>query len=281
LDGRSVAPELGLIGMRVLLLCQLRPGDIILETGVPRIAAAGGGLFGHASVALGQLIKIEAGKDSGVELNPFDFVVYRKGERRMLGVAIEPAENVCVLRRREALDEGTIRGEALWEAGRAYSVPKLLELSDLPQATRMRLDRILKSMPEAEPVSVREGRFCSEVAARILRLSNTTVSPNALANAPELKPVKAAIVDLDENWTEEGSDASLITLCARLNQLRVGLAQRGLSELEAAADRIRTNRSSLAREVDEVGSLMDGEIRSAISVLDAIEELAPSIVASS
>ena len=117
---------LGMIGVRVLLLCRLRPGDIILETGVPRIAAAGGGLFGHASVALGRLMKIEAGKESGVEPNPFDFVAYRNGERRMVGIPIEPAENVCVLRRKEALDDGTIRGEALWEAGRAYSVPKLL-----------------------------------------------------------------------------------------------------------------------------------------------------------
>lgn len=111
--------------MRVLLLCRLRPGDIILETGDPRIADAGGGLFGHAAVALGRLVKIEAGKECVVELNPFDFVAYRNGERRLVGIPIESNENVCVLHQKEPLDDGTMRGEALWEAGRATLISDL------------------------------------------------------------------------------------------------------------------------------------------------------------
>ena len=95
-------------------------------------------------------------------------------------------------------------------------------------------------MPAPASEDVKEGRFCSEVAAKVLRLSNTIVSPNILANAPELEPVKAAIVDLDEDWTEEGSDTSVATIGVMIDQVRVGLAELGLSELKAAAGRILT-----------------------------------------
>jgi hypothetical protein len=268
--------------MRVLLLCRLRPGDIILETGDPRIAAAGGGLFGHAAVALGRLVKIEAGKESGVELNPFDFVAYRSGERRIVGIPIEPTENVCVLRRKHPLDEGTIRGEALWEAGRAYSVPKLLELPDLPQTQRRLLERKLGQMQAHGSEDVREARFCSEVAAKVLQLPKTIVSPNTLANAPELEPVIEAIVDLNGDWTEAGSDASLATIGAMLAQVRVGLAELGLSELRAAAGRILATEPSLtqAQEAGAIESRIGGAIDDAIRILNSVEELEPSVLAS-
>ncbi len=268
--------------MRVLLLRRLRPGDIILETGDPRVAAAGGGLFGHAAVALGRLVKIEAGKESGVELNPFDFVAYRRGERRIVGIPIEPGENVCVLRRKQPLDDGTIRGEALWEAGRAYSVPKLLELPDLPQIQRKLLERKLGQMQSPDLNGVNEGRFCSEVAAKVLQLAETIVSPNTLADAPELEPVIEAIVDLDRDWTEVGSDTAVATIGAMLDQVRVGLAEFGLSELRAAAGRILSAAPSLtqAQEADEIESSISGAIHDAIRILNSVAELEPSVLAS-
>ena len=268
--------------MRVLLLCRLQPGDIILETGDPRIAAAGGGLFGHAAVALGRLVKIEAGKESGVELNPFDFVAYRNGKRRMVGIPIEPSENVCVLRRKKPLDNGTIRGEALWEAGRAYSVPKLLELPDLPQMQRRRFERKLGQMQAPDADDVREGRFCSEVAAKVLQLRKTIVSPNTLANAPELEPVMDSVVDLDRDWMEAGSDTSVATIGAKLDQVRVGLAEFGLSELRAAAGRMLATEPSLtqAQEAGAIEASISSAIRDALQILNSVEELEPSVLAS-
>ena len=188
--------------MRVLLLDQLRPGDIILETGDPRIAAAAGMSFTHAAIALGRLVKIEAGKECGVVLNPFDFVSYRDGTRRFAGVPFDAGESVRVLRRKAPLDEGTMRGEAIWEAGRAYSVPKLLELPDLPESLRKRLQRKFERMPAPDTADVREGRFCPEVAAKILQLRETIVSPDGLASASELEAVGAAVAEIDPNRLE-------------------------------------------------------------------------------
>ena len=268
--------------MRVLLLCRLQPGDIILETGIARIAAAGGGPFGHASVALGRLAKIEAGKGTGVELNPFEFVTYSNGERRVVGVPITSSEKVCVFRRKEPLDIGTIRGEALWEAGRAYSVPKLLELQDLPQPTRERLERKLTQEGTLDLVEEKEGRFCSEVAARVLQLRKTIVSPNTLANASELEPVGEAVIDLDGDWVEVGSKTAVKTIGAMLDQVRVGLAELGLSELRAAAGRVLAAKPSLtqAQEAGAIEATMTGAIHDALRILKSVEELEPSVLAS-
>jgi hypothetical protein len=267
--------------MRVLLLDQLRPGDIILETGDPRIAAAAGMSFTHAAIALGRLVKIEAGKECGVVLNPFDFVSYRDGTRRFAGVPFDAGESVRVLRRKAPLDEGTMRGEAIGEAGRAYSVPKLLELPDLPESLRKRLQRKFERMPAPDTADVREGRFCSEVAAKILQLREAIVSPDGLASASELEAVGAAVAEIDPNRLEVGSATSQTAVGDLLENARVGLAASALSEAQGAVRRIQSagSANALAEEAEALELAVDGAIRDTIVVLNEIEKLEPFVFA--
>lgn len=137
-------------------------------------------------------------------------------------------------------------------------------------------------MQSPNPDGVNERRFCSEVAAKILELAETIVSPNTLADAPELEPVMEAIVDLDRDWTEVGSDTAVATIGAMLDQVRVGLAELGLSELRAAAGRILAAEPSLtqAQEAGAIESIISGAIDDAIRILNSVEELEPSVLAS-
>jgi hypothetical protein len=72
------------------------------------------------------------------------------------------------------------------------------------------------------------------------------------------------------------------TISSTLDYVRVGLAEVGLSELRAAAGRILATEPSLT-EAEEAGAIdarISGAIDCAIRILNSVEELEPSVLAS-
>jgi hypothetical protein len=176
-------------------------------------------------------------------------------------------------------------GEALWEAGRAYSVPKLLQLRDLKPSWRRRLQERIPENPEPasrEALKDMEGRFCSEVAARILQLPESAVSPNCLASAPELVDVTEALLELDHGWKLEPLATAELAVGSKLSQVRLGMAKIAICQLRQAAKRARQSGSPVLRKVEAAAleESLTGEIQVSMQILHSIEELEPSILTS-
>ena len=267
--------------MLVLSLERLKIGDIILETGSPSIAAATDGEFGHAAVALGRLLMVEAGKEHGVEINPFEFSTFVKGDSRLVGVPVKKGHVARVLRRKEPLPTGVMLGEAVWEAGRNYDTSRLLELKDLRPDVRNWLAR--RPRPPAPLGEDKwQGRFCSEVAARVLRLEAHIVSPNTLAKAAELARVDEAMVELDDSREEEHCSTLLDAVCAKLDFIRHGLAEEAVSHLRVAAAHINQSggQISTADETPQIEEWLSEELRISLEAIKAVEELEASILGS-
>ncbi|MEE3622976.1 hypothetical protein UCD39_03105 [Nitrospirillum sp. BR 11752] len=72
--------------MKIVNLKNLRVGDVILETGIRKIASAtDDGRYGHASIALGRLIKMETGVEKGAVIAPFDAEIFSMGSDTIIG----------------------------------------------------------------------------------------------------------------------------------------------------------------------------------------------------
>lgn len=261
--------------MRILRLERLLPGDVILETGHPQIARATGGLYGHASVALGKLVKLEAeNSDGGVVLNPFGVSAWHRASERVVGVLVN-SENVVVLRK-IGLDVAEVDGEALWEAGRRYSLSKLLELPDLDPEYRPLIERLRNRQSMTADES--QGRFCSEVAARILALPEPHISPNALAASGELEVVSDAIEELGEGWVEQPIESTRAALATLVAQVRLGLAQLATEEAIKTAQEISLKGIAQEEAVNKLDHFLTGKIADSINVLQEIRELEPTIL---
>ncbi|MBD8736848.1 hypothetical protein [Sphingomonas sp. CFBP 13706] len=260
--------------MWILKLNTLEPGDVILEPGIDRVAKATGGIYGHASMALGKLVRIEAGKDDGVVIAPFDLAAYNRNGERVVGLPLESAD-ALVLRRRERLDLGTLDGRALWEAGRAYDLHRALDLPDLVPRARDQLVKLL-AWQGAEPNP--DGRTCSEVAARILDLPAKNVSPNALVGVEQLKVVEGAIVPVDDTWTPERVNTAAGSLASLVAGVEVGLARDIMGLADGLAAEIKAETISEAAAGDRLTSHADGKLRDAIVALLGIRELENSIL---
>lgn len=206
--------------MWILKLDMLEPGDVILEPGIDRVAEGTDGIYGHASVVLGKLVRIETGEDDGVVIAPFELAAYNRDGERLVVQPLESAD-ARVLRRRDRLDIRTLDGNALWEAGRAYDLHRALDLSELAPRAR---DQLIKLLARRGSKPNPEGRTCSEVAARILELPAKNVSPNALAGAEQLEVVEGAIVPVDDTWTPEMVNTAAATLVSLVADVELGLA---------------------------------------------------------
>lgn len=260
--------------MRLLNLNSLRIGDIILETGDPRVAAATGGPFGHASVALGRLVRIEAGKQSGVEINAFPLVGFRRGGERVVGMLIDPDEDLAVFRKRTTVDEGEVIGEAIWEGGRRYSVAKLLDLKDLKPAVRDRLaGRVTRASGEES-----EARFCSEVVARILGLGTTNVSPNALRTAPEVIEVDGAVLELGQGWTREGTETANEAVDSKVREIELGTAKLLANDVTEEVAQIRKGSGTTTEAASRLQEAYSAKLRDQLQALEAIRMLEPTIL---
>jgi hypothetical protein len=155
-----------------------------------------GATYGHASVALGRLARIEAGLDNGVEITGFDLDHWRKGDDELVGFHASGAK---VLRLRSPPDTSHIISRAMAEAGRPYASPEQIERMFALTASGEKAIGIWKSrLPPTYPRTL-AGRYCSQVAAAILGLENIDVSPDDLSTSGELIPVKNAVVS-DLGW---------------------------------------------------------------------------------
>jgi hypothetical protein len=260
--------------MWLLKLDVLEPGDVILEPGIEAVAKATDGIYGHASVALGKLVRIEAGKDNGVVISPFELAAYHRDGERLVGMPLGSGDTL-VLRRRNRLDIGMLDGTALWEAGRTYDLHRALDLPDLAPQARDRLRKLL-AWQAAEPDP--EGRTCSEVAARILDLPAKNVSPNTLAYAEQLEVVKDAIVPVDGTWTPEGVNTAVRSLASLVADVELGLARDIMGLAGDLAQEIKKETISKAAAGDCLTRHVDGKLREAIGSLLGIRALEKSIL---
>jgi hypothetical protein len=243
------------------------------------VADATGGPFGHAALALGRLVKIEAGKREGVVLTPFDLSAYRCGSERVVGVPVTEGD-VKVMRRKNGLDVATIRAVALLEAGRNYSLAKTLDLPDLAADAREMLTSKLRGRRAAPDP---EGRICSEVAARVLDLADKVVSPNALADADELQEVEDALMVLDGCWVPDPTWTATNVLDEKVAAIELGLAKRAIDlAVQGAATIMReaSERRAATQEavVDQLDATFKAELKRSILLLLDIEKLEGTIL---
>ncbi len=265
--------------VRVVDLSMLRIGDIILETGDRSVAAATGGVYGHASILLGRLVRLEAGIDDGVTINTFELQRFSRLQESFVGFALEADNNIIVRRRKNCIDEGSLLGEALWEAGRAYSMAKLADLPDLTDKGRRILGRYIRGSGYSNP----EDRFCSEVVANILRLESSNISPNGLASHDLLYNFDSAIRDLNEDWQSAlVCDAQIKDFLARFS---LGHAERALQCGNVLADRLREvpteeREALIAQIAEQLDHAITGDIRNALEAINKVTALEAEVFSS-
>lgn len=260
--------------IRILQLDKLLPGDVILETGIQKIGEATGGPYGHAALALGCLVKLEADLSEGVVFAPFAFTAYRRANERVVGVPLQDDE-VVVLRRNPPLDLAKLDAKALLEAGRRYSLAKAMDLTDLAPDKRMELAAALKGR---RAISDPEGRICSEVVAQALELADKLVSPNKLRVARELSPVKDVIACLEDDWSIDPTQTAADVLELKVAALEVGLAKRAIDLATEGVAAIRRCEKTKDGVVDELDATYTDEIRRSISLLQDIRALEPAVL---
>ena len=177
--------------MSIIKAKPLRPGDVLLESGDPKIAASTeGGVFGHASLAVTRLTWMQVGLRA-IMLQARPIARYRSGSETFIGFEIDGA----LVRRRLAPPSATdVWAEVTSELGRRYaSRVKLQQIKDLTpdaiEALAQPLDHLLETDDPLAP-----GRLCSEACAVVLGLSETLISPGALALTDELMDPPGLVV---------------------------------------------------------------------------------------
>lgn len=259
--------------MRILQLDRLRPGDVILETGAGKAADATGGPYGHAALAIGKLVKIEAGLGEGVVCRPFELSAYRRGDRRVVGVPI--TGDMVVMRRKREVDVGELQGRALLEAGRFYHIANALDLSDLSPEMR---DKLTETLRGRRGVPDPEKRICSEVIAHILSLADRKVSPNGLATAPELDAIEDSITELENDWTIDPTDTATDVLAEKVSEIEPGLARRAMDRAIEAVAPVKRGEATVDEAADQLAAVFDEELRRSVGLMRDITKLEPTIL---
>lgn len=170
----------------------LRAGDVLLETGEPKIANSTAlGAYGHASLAVTRLMWLQVGP-RGVQLEARPINRYRVGDELFIGFEVA---GEALVRRRHAPPTATdVWTEVTSELGRKYaSRVKLQRIEDLTPEAVEALAEPLPLVPEADD-PLTPGRTCSEASAVVLGLSKTLISPNALALTDELIDLPALVI---------------------------------------------------------------------------------------
>lgn len=195
-------------GHALLDLAAVHPGDVLLEEGMAAVAnktAIGGNAFGHASLALGRLVRIHAlgaGEASSVQL--FDIATWRRRMNGEVIVAARVDRPAAILRPRFTVTEGDLYSEAQWEAGYPYADrEKLARLNGIPTLYKALLTspvgaQMLARVTRGNVTPTTDGRSCGELVARILHLQKPEVTPNRLAQEASLQVVDGVLFDADE-----------------------------------------------------------------------------------
>ncbi|WP_343699632.1 hypothetical protein [Caulobacter sp.] len=178
--------------MSIIKATPLLPGDVLLEPGDPKIAAgAEGGVFGHASLAVTRLTWMQVGLRA-IMLQARPIARYRSGSETFIGFEID---GQALVRRRHAPRTATdVWAEVTSELGRKYaSRVKLQQIKDLMPDAIEALAQPLDYVPETDD-PLAPGRLCSEACAVVLGLSETLISPGALALTDELMDPPGLVV---------------------------------------------------------------------------------------
>ncbi|WHO37235.1 hypothetical protein PMI04_011695 [Sphingobium sp. AP49] len=216
--------------MPILNLAKLKPGDILLESGMPKIASNTGTenqRFGHASLVLNQLIFIHSpGPGERVSLGAFHVSTWSDATgQRILGHKI--ADPAKLLRPFDTPDTSLLIGRVAWELGFPYAnIEKLKALIDLSSEGRELLDsKVVADFFERTRRKVEvasDGRSCGELVARILFPEGPAeISPNTLGELDGLTPVVDAITD-EFGFSEREADPveeKVNDLLARYDQM--------------------------------------------------------------
>ncbi|QCO00046.1 hypothetical protein D3093_32790 (plasmid) [Azospirillum argentinense] len=257
--------------MPLIDLALLEPGDVILEEGALRGKA---GPYGHASVALGKLVRLHAlgiGERSTVEA--FDLEIWERdgGDARggdtLIALRIDgPAQ---VLRRTPVPDLTSLVAEAQWEAGFAYADYEKLSKLNLPLKLREALEkgrrRLEQRMVQSANPSTPDGRTCGELVARMLDLPVTELLPSELAQHPQLTPMPALIHD-ESAWTPVGKPDILGSIQNALAAYHHDTSREAWAQVLTEADQ---RRDTTAPPIDEDAAALD---RIEIEMVAKLEE---------
>lgn len=263
--------------MPLIDLSKLRPGDVILETGVPAIAdGTVDGIYGHASVALGRLVRIQVGKDSGVEAELFEVMEWSKDGKRLVGCVIS-GDDVVVRRPKNAPCVQEIMARAMGELGRPYaSAEQLSRVPDLTDVAKRLVERAIRRAREPEGVTLK-GRYCSEVVAVLLGLPNTELSPTALSRAPELEEIEDVIVP-EIGWVKVGVPDGFSKLKARIGGIGQPIAESwaaALAIIEGGFD--EADSEARGRFASELEKEVESRLKNALMALKKISLCEPMI----
>ena len=269
--------------MPLIDLSQLHVGDVLLEPGIEKIAANTGraeNRFGHASLALGRLVRIHApgpGKIAVVE--PFELRTWIRADSKLEGFQVKG--DAIVLRPRTSIREIDIWAGAQWQAGSPYaSADKLAELIDLTPHARsfLRSERgqefLERIARRGVPLS-QEGRSCGELVASILSLGEENVSPNTLVGHPNFETVRNAVVP-EEGWEDDGPHPGAPELNELLGRYHQDTSRRvWLQTVEAAAKGLSSADEEALLETyrDELGEQLEDNY----DILGEVESLAGEI----
>jgi hypothetical protein len=268
----------------LLDLKEIRPGDIILEEGDERVAAAtGGGPFGHASIAIGRLLFLEADGSSGVAVSGFEPEIWSMGTRSTYAHTLAHegvAPKVRRLKMPKPITE--IHGLALGELGRDYSMDAAAKFPDLDSTSRRLLLSRMRRAPKLPGPPDAPGRACSEVVAVILGLGVTAISPNGLASHPDFVEVPAAVIDnTGGTWTCQPTGPARAEIAAAKSALRSSYAQ----DVHSAAQRVWASRQSVGTvplDVPAVAAQLDRAIHASmvtsIKAMLSLDELAGNLL---
>jgi hypothetical protein len=224
--------------MSIIKAKPLRPGDVLLESGNPKIAAgAEGGVFGHASLAVTRLTWMQVGLRA-IMLQARPNARYRSESKTFIGFEIDGA---ALVRRRHAPPTATdVWAAVTSELGRKYaSRVKLQQIKDLTPEAIEALAQPLDYVPESDD-PLTPGRLCSEACAVVLGLSQTLISPGALAATGELMDLPALVVPYAtfvEAHPRSDELADLVNTISRRAAPRLSRALQACAErLEAGED---------------------------------------------
>jgi len=230
--------------------------------------AGGGGTYGHASVTLGRLMKIEAGQH-GVEVNLHDIKKWGRQTKTLIGAYID-GDAVKVLRPQNKSTIKHVVSRAIGEVGRKYALPdEMIKSTNLSEREKDFLTRRYGSARLSKRADL-EGRYCSEVAAILLGMETVDVTPDQLASMPGFTEVKGAI--------RAESDWIVLEEVPEIEQANTALKRLGKPITETWRDvvrrteRLKPNVSSKDKEdlAVELESVMDHRIREAVGAIHEV-----------
>ena len=259
--------------MSIIKLAKVRPGDVLLESGTPKIAGSGGqGRFGHASLAITRTAWLQVGLD-GVDVavrtlgqyqDAAPFVGFEVEGDAMLRRRIKPPKSVDVW------------SHGFAEVGRAYaSRAKLRETEDLNRVGERLLREPSSYLLETDD-PLTPGRSCSEAAAVVLGLSVTLISPNGLAATSALRTVSGAVATNATCPASHPRQNELDVLVAAMERTAVVDFAAGLSAL---AQSTPSGATPPEDEVDALQAKLTAALRNNSELTRQIEAIEKEILA--